>query len=85
MALHRRCIVNWNEPIGTGMKHLKILIIMLCSLLLAASANAEDGRNLVAGKSASKRFALVIGNGHYQHTATLPKLGNLKWTLESRH
>ena len=58
------------------MRALRIILMVLA--FVAFQAHGKDGRNLAVKESGGegKRFALVIGNGNYQHTATLPKLGN---------
>jgi formylglycine-generating enzyme required for sulfatase activity len=59
------------------MKQLKIILLALAFVTLQAHAK-DDGRNLTVTKTASggKRVALVIGNGNYQHSDSLPKLAN---------
>lgn len=55
------------------MKLLKIIVLVLCSLLLATSAYAAQ-RNLAVTSSnaqSQKRVALVIGNAAYKGTAAL--------------
>jgi formylglycine-generating enzyme required for sulfatase activity len=60
------------------MKPIQLITFSLYCLLLAKTAFANDDRNLVvnANSNTGKRIALVIGNGDYQHTDSLPKLSN---------
>jgi formylglycine-generating enzyme required for sulfatase activity len=51
---------------------------LLALVFISFQAHAKGGRGLAVTShdSASKRIALVIGNGNYQHSDNLPKLAN---------
>jgi len=55
---------------------LKLIMLALIFFTFQAHAKNDRGLAVTSGGSAGKRIALVIGNGNYQHSDSLPKLAN---------